>query len=76
MLQQLVFHKRQTIKTTRVQDLDPRTCSDNDHESVLAHEMTAIEPTEIPSRTLAWKPLDYVSHIKRRSNDDRFSTSQ
>ena len=72
MLQQLAFHKRQTIKTTRVQDLDPRPCSDNDHESVLTHEMTTIEPTEIPSRTLAWTPLAYLRHIKRRSYDDRF----
>ena len=29
MLQQLAFHKRQTIKTTRVQDLDPRSYTDN-----------------------------------------------
>ncbi len=76
MLQQLAFHKQQTIKATRVQDLDPRPCADNAHESVLAHEMAAIEPSEIPSRTLAWKPLAYLSHIKRRSNDDRFSASQ
>ena len=76
MIQQLVFHKRQTIKTTRVQDLDPRTCSDNDHESVLAHEMTAIEPTEIPSQTLVWTPLTYLNHITRRSHYDRFLTSQ
>ena len=47
--QQLAFHERQTIKTTRVQDLDPRPCADNAHESVLTHEMTDIEPTEIPS---------------------------
>ena len=76
MLQQLAFHKRQTIKTTRVQDLDPRSSTDNDHESVFAHEMTVVEPTEIPSRTLAWTPLAYLSHIKRRSNDDRFLVSQ
>jgi hypothetical protein len=76
MLQQLAFHKRQTIKTTRVQDLDPRPCTDNAHESVLAHEMAAIEPTEIPSRTLVWTPLTYLSHIKRRSHDDRFLDSQ
>ena len=74
MLQQLDFHKQQTIKTTRVQDLDPRSCDDNDHESVLVHEMSSIEPSEIPSRTLDWKPLDYLSHIKCRSNDDRFLT--
>ena len=76
MLQQLAFHKQQTIKATRVQDLDPRPCADNAHESVLAHEMAAIEPSEIPSRTLTWKPLAFLSHIKRRSNDDRFSASQ
>ena len=76
MLQQLAFHKQQTIKATRVQDLDPRPCADNAHESVLAHEMEAIEPTEIPSRTLAWTPLAYLSHIKRRSHDDRFLASQ
>ena len=56
MLQQLAFHKQQTIKATRVQDLHPRTCADNAHQSVLAHEMAAIEPSEIPSRTLTWKP--------------------
>ena len=76
MLQQLAFHKRQTIKATRIQDLDPRPCADNAHESVLAHEMTSIEPTEIPSRTLAWTPLTYLSHIKCRSHDDRFLASQ
>ena len=76
MLQQLAFHKRQTIKTTRVQDLDPRSCTDNVHESVLAHEMAAIEPTEIPSHTIVWTPLAYFSHIKRRSHDDRFLASQ
>jgi hypothetical protein len=48
MLQQLAFHKQQTVKAARVQDLDPRPCSDNVHESVLAHEMTVIEPSEIP----------------------------
>ncbi len=76
MLQQLAFHKRQTIKSTRVQDLDPRPCADNVHESVLAHEMTVIELSEILSRTLAWKPLAYLRHIKSRSNDDRFLASQ
>jgi hypothetical protein len=29
-----------------------------------------------PSRTIAWTPLAYLSHIKRRSNDDRFLVSQ
>ena len=30
--------------------------------------MTVIEPCEIPSRTLTWKPMVFLSHIKRRSN--------
>ena len=76
MLQKLAFQERQTIKSTRVQDLDPSPCADNVHESVLTHEMVAIEPTEIPSRTIAWTPLVYLSHIKCRSHDDRFLTSQ
>ena len=76
MLQQMAFHKQQTIKATSIQDLDPRPCADNVHESVLSPEMTGIEPSEIPSRTLDWKPLAYLSHIKCRSNDDRFSVSQ
>ncbi len=76
MIQQLAFHKRQTIKATRVQDLDPRSSTDNTHESVSAHEMTTIEPSEIPSRTLDWTTLTYLSHIKCRSNDDRFLVSQ
>jgi hypothetical protein len=44
--------------------------------SPYSHEVTDIEPSDIPSRTLTWKPLAYLSHIKRRSNDDRFSASQ
>ena len=76
MLQQLAFHKRQTIKPTRIQDLDPRSWTDNVHESVLTHEMEDIEPTEIPSHTIAWTPLADLSHIKCRSNDDRFLASQ
>ena len=52
ILQQLAFHKQQTIKATRFQDLDPRPCANNAHESVLAHEMAAIEPSEILARTL------------------------
>ena len=74
MIQQLDFHKQQSIKSTSVQDLDPRSCSDNVHESVLVHEMEVIEPNENPSRTLTWKPLVYLSRIKRRTNDDRFSS--
>ena len=76
MLQQLTFHKQQSIKATSIQDLDPRPCANNAHESVLAHEMAAIEPSENPSRTLTWKPLAFLSHIKRRTNDDLFSISQ
>ena len=75
MIQQLAFHKQQTIKATRVRDLDPRSCADNAHQSVLAHEMATIEPSEIPSR-LSLGNLAWLSHIKRRSNDDRFSASQ
>ena len=48
------------IRTTSVQDLNPRTCTDNAHESVLTHEMVTIEPDENPSRTLTWKPLVFV----------------
>ncbi len=42
----------------------------------LTHEMTVIEPSENPSRTLTWKPLAFLRHIKHRTNDDRFSASQ
>ena len=52
MLQLLDFHTQQTIQTTSVQDLDPRSFADNDHTSVLAHEMTAIEPGETPTHKL------------------------
>ena len=38
--------------------------------------MTVIEPRENPSWTLTWKPLVFLTHIKRRTNDDRFSSSQ
>ena len=61
MLQQLAFHTQQTLKTTSTQDLD--------------HEMYALDPGETPSHTLTWKPLGFLSHIKRRTNDDRFSLS-
>ena len=76
MLQQLVFHQQQIVKDTRVQELDPRPCENNDHSSVLAYEMETIEPGENSSRTLTWKPLAFLSHIKLRTNDDRFSSSQ
>ena len=38
--------------------------------------MTTIEPGEDPSRTISLKPLVFLSHIKCRTNDDRFSSSQ
>ena len=76
MIQQLVFHEQQIIKVTSVQDLDPRTCSNNAHVSVLTHEMVSIEPGENPSGTLTWKPLGFLNHIKCRTNDERFSSSQ
>ena len=44
----------------------------NDHPSVLPHELFALEPGDPPSRTLTWKPLGFLSHVKRRTNDDRF----
>jgi hypothetical protein len=34
--------------------------------------MVVIEPGENPTRTLTWKSLVFLSHIKRRTNDDRF----
>jgi hypothetical protein len=75
MLQQLAFHTQQTIKTTSTQDLDPLPLGNNDHTSVLTFKMYALEPGETPSRTLNWNPLGFLSHIKRRTNDDRFPLS-
>ena len=69
MLQQLALHAPQIIKATSTQDLDPLP------PSVLPHEMFALEPGDPPSRTLTWKPLGFLSHIKRRTNDDRFPLS-
>ena len=66
MLQQLTFHKQQIIKDTSVQNLDPSPCVNNVHMSVLTHEMEVIEPGENPSRTLTWKPLVLLRHIKCR----------
>jgi hypothetical protein len=37
------------------------------------HKMMVIEPDDHPTRTLTWKPMAFLSHIKRRTNDDRFS---
>jgi hypothetical protein len=63
MLQQLVLHTQQIIKTTSKQDLDPLPLVNNDHSSVLSFEMYALDPGEPPSRTLNWKPLGFLSHI-------------
>ena len=40
-------------------------------------EMTDIEPGENPTqdRVLTWKSLDFLSHIKSRTNEDRLSLS-
>jgi hypothetical protein len=72
MLQQLSFHAQHSVQAASVQDLNPRPCADNIHASVLALEMMAIKPGENPTRTLTWKALAFLSHIKRRTNDDRF----
>ncbi len=72
ILQLLGFHAQQTVQDTSAQDLDPRPCADNVHTSVLHHEMMTIEPGENPTRTLTWKPLAYLRHVKCRTNDDRF----
>ena len=66
MLDQLDFHVPQIIKTTSTQDLDPLPLTNNDHPSVLPHEMFALEPGDPPSHTLTWKPLGFLSHIKSR----------
>ena len=59
MIQQLGFHTQQTTQSTSVQDLDPRPCVDNAHESVLPHEMSAIEPGDIDDRfPLGLKMMD------------------
>jgi hypothetical protein len=75
MLQQLTFHVQKTTPGTCIQDLDPRPDTDNVHVSVFSFEMTGIEPGENPTRTLTWKSLGFLSHIKRRINDDRFPLS-
>ena len=72
MLEQMSLHVSQTIKATSTQDLDPFELVNNDHPSVFPHEMHALEPGDPPSRTLSWKPLGFLSHVKRRTNDDRF----
>jgi hypothetical protein len=42
--------------------------------SVLSFEKETIEPgdSEILTRKLIWKPLGFLSHINRRTIDDRF----
>jgi hypothetical protein len=75
MLQQLAFHTQQISKATSTQDLAPLPLANNDQASVLPFEMWAFEPGEPPSRALNWKPLGFLSHIKRRTNDDRFPLS-
>ena len=46
-----------------------------DHPSVLPFEMYALEPGESLSRSLNWKSLGFLSHIKRRTIGDRFPVS-
>jgi hypothetical protein len=70
MLQQLTFHTQQNSKVTSTQDLNPLPLDNNDERSVLSFEMYGLEPREPPSRTLNWNPLGFLSHIKRRINDD------
>ena len=75
MLQQLAFHTQQIIKETSTQDLDPRSLTNSDHPPVLPFEMYAIESGESPTRSLNWKSLGFLSHIKRRTIGDRFPLS-
>ena len=71
MLEQLTLRTPLTIDATKAQDLNPGPCSNIEYPSVLVHEMMAIEPGEQPSRKLTWKPTAWISHIMRRSHDDR-----
>ena len=75
MQEQWALHMPQTIKATSTQDLDPAPLAAHDHPSVLPHELFALEPGDPPSRTLTWKPLGFLSHVKRRTSDDRFPLS-
>jgi hypothetical protein len=50
-----------------MEDLDPRSSTDNVHESVLSFEMTPIELVENLTHTLTWKPLGFLRHIKCRT---------
>ena len=48
MLEQMALHAPQTIKATSTQDLDPLPLANNNHPSVLPHEMYALEPGDPP----------------------------
>ena len=72
MFEQLTLRTPMTFHATSELDWNPRPCAVNDHPSVLAHEMMAIEPGEKPTRMLTWKPTAFISHIQPRSHDDRF----
>ena len=50
LLLKLVFLTPLKIHNTNTQDLNPRSSSDNDHQSVLTHVMMEIEPGEKSSR--------------------------
>jgi hypothetical protein len=54
------------------QDLNPRTCTVNDHPSVLTHEMMEIEPGEKSTHILTWKTTDFLNHIHPRFHEDHF----
>jgi hypothetical protein len=66
---------QKTIPATSIQDLNPRPSTDNVHVSVLSFQMAAIEPGDNLTHRLTWKPLVFLNHIKRRTNDDRFPLS-
>ncbi len=71
----MVLHTLQIIKSTSTRDLDPLPLVNNDHPSVLSFEMYELESGEPSSHTRNWKPLGFLSHIKRRTNGDRFPLS-
>jgi hypothetical protein len=71
MIEQLDLHTPKTFHTTSEQDLNPRPCTVNDHPSVLAHEMMAIEPGEKPACMLTWGP---DPRIRRRIQIGMFRT--
>ena len=75
MIQLLAFRAQRSIPATSVQDLDHRPCSDNSHSSVLCHEMETFDPGKNAICTLTWTSLDFLSHIKRRTIDNRFPSN-